>query len=47
MNKCTEKYFSIHSFSLYGPHIWKKNIEDIIGINRFNLLCKENNGRFA
>ena len=36
MNKFTEKYFSIHSFSFYEPHIWKKNIEDIIRINRFH-----------
>ena len=29
-----------------GHTLWKENT-DIIGINRFNLLCKGNNGRFA
>ena len=33
-------YLSVHSFSLYVPHIWKENIEDTIGITRYNLLLK-------
>ena len=33
-------YLSIRSFSLYVPHIWKEDIEDTIGISRFNLLSR-------
>ena len=47
MNEYVEVYLSIHSF-FYGPHInfWKENVEDIIGIKRFKLLSKDNNGWF-
>ena len=30
-----------------GHTFWKENIEDIIGVNRFNLLCKGNNSQFV
>ena len=33
-------YLSIHSFSLYVPHIWKEDIEDTIEICRFNLQSR-------
>ena len=35
--------------SFYGPHISKENIEDskIMGMKRFKLLSKDNNGGFA
>ena len=50
MNEYMDKYKSIHSFSLYGPHIlegehWRQG--KIIGINHSKLLCKGNNGGFA
>ena len=32
------------AFHFMGHTFWKENIEDIIGINRFNLLYKGNNG---
>ena len=31
------------AFLFMGHTLWKGNIVDIIGINRFNLLCKGNN----
>ena len=45
-----EKYQSIHSFSFYGPRNverehWRQST--IIGIKRFKLLSKDNNGQVA
>ena len=50
MNEYMEKYWSIHSFSFYGPRILEREHprpSKIIGISRLKLLCKGNNGRFA
>ena len=45
-----ENYKSIHSFSFYGPCILERERwceSKIIGIERFKLLPKDNNGLFA
>ena len=45
-----ENYESIHSFSFYGPCILERERwceSKIIGIERFKLLPKDNNGLFA
>ena len=43
MNEYMEKYWTIHSFSFYGPCILERELwrqSKIIGIKRFKLLCK-------